>query len=132
MPKGEIEGIDQSLRMIRRLKVQVQKRILKKAINAAGSTVAKRAKSQAARFRGLLAKSIGKKVKTTPRGEVIASIGARRGFAIMVNGKRVDPVRYAHLADNKRRLFAALEDERAKIIRQIGIDIARGLESVRP
>jgi len=49
---------------------------------------------------GQLKKSIGTRVKVYPRGNAIwAGVGVRLGFLSVIDGKKVDPNKYAHLVE---------------------------------
>lgn len=105
---GKLDGMKQSLASLAGLGRTVRNQILRKALDKATQPMLKRAKQLAPRGpTGLLRKSLGRKIKTYRRsGVVVAILGPRKGFRKVVNGKPVDPVRYAHLVELGRGAVA--------------------------
>jgi HK97 gp10 family phage protein len=96
----ELFGDKALARTFKGLGQRVQRRVLRQAVNAAGTPVAKAAKSKAAKESGLLKKSLGKKLKTYPeRMTVVGIIGPRTNVTGEHNGKKRWPAKYAHLVE---------------------------------
>ena len=83
---------------------KVARKALKAGINDGTKAVLWDAKARTPRRTGLLRKSLGRKVKSYRGGAVIVGvIGPRRGFRMVIDGKPVNPVKYAHLVEYGRR-----------------------------
>ena len=79
-----LKGLDQARADLKNLKRTVAGRIARKAVTAASKPVTKTTKQvikAAHKESGLLWKSYGQVVKTTKKGETLAIMGPRRGFA---------------------------------------------------
>lgn len=86
-----LKGLDQARADLKNLKRTVAGRIARKAVTAASKPVTKTTKQvikAAHKESGLLWKSYGQVVKTTKKGETLAIMGPRRGFAQVVKLKR--------------------------------------------
>jgi HK97 gp10 family phage protein len=95
-----ITGVAELISKLRTLDDKVRRKALRSGIAKAGRIIAKDAKDRVQRRSGQLARSIGSKVKVYRNGgAVVAIVGPRKGFKIIVDGKPVDPVRYAHLVE---------------------------------
>jgi Bacteriophage HK97-gp10, putative tail-component len=106
--KGELEGLEETMAALRRLKPSKGRAILRKGLTKATRILAKGAKSRAPKGpTGLLKKSIGSKVKTYPKGAVVGLVGARKGHKKVIDGRNVDPARYSHLSERGRRAVQA-------------------------
>jgi HK97 gp10 family phage protein len=106
--KMRITGVAELMKKLRSIDEKVKKVALQKGIGAAAKIIKDSAKARVRRRSGQLAKSLGSKVKTFRNtGIVVGVIGPRKGFKIMIDGKPVDPVRYAHLVENGTRRSAA-------------------------
>lgn len=97
---GGMDGFVRQLRSVRSR--PARKRIMKSAMTSAMKPIktgfrrdVRRAKAVRLRF---LAKSIKDKVKVFPDGNVFGIVGAERKLHI-VNGVRINPANYIHLAD---------------------------------
>ncbi len=100
----ELQGLQEAISSLQGLKRSVRNRILKKAITKAVQPITKDAKARAPRRSGALRKSIYYKVVSYRRnGTVAGVIGPRKGFARVLDGKRIDPVYYAHLVELGRK-----------------------------
>ncbi len=121
----KLDGIGQVVLNLQSVDKNVRKKLLRKAITKATQPVAKAAKrgardvvnqvaandevGQAMKSSGLMAKSIGSKVKTYPSGVVVGLVGPRSGFNRQVGVRKrgakigqpinVDPIFYAHLVE---------------------------------
>lgn len=96
---AKFEGVTQLQRQLRELPKRVAKKVTRNAVNAGARIVSRDAKRLARRgATKLLAKSIGVKGKQSKQG-FYAKIGARRGYATEVNGRKYDPVRIVHLIE---------------------------------
>lgn len=101
--RGRLDGIAEARRNLQHLGEQMRKRILRKAVRAAAKLIEKAAKSHAdaSKDTGLLKKSIGTVVRVYRGGDkVIAVIGPRVGFRRVIDGRVMDPTKYAHLVEN--------------------------------
>ena len=122
---AKLDGVDQVVLKLQSVDKNVRKKLMRKAITKATQPVAKAAKrgarsvvnqvaandelGQAMKSSGLLAKSIGSKVKTYPSGVVVGLVGPRGGFnrqiGVRKRGKNAgqainaDPIYYAHLVE---------------------------------
>jgi HK97 gp10 family phage protein len=112
---AEIRGLDVVLGVLVEMKRSLRNRIIRKAITKASQPIMKSMKALAPRDSGLLRRSIGRRTKTTRRGEVVAVIGPRskpsfkqqvrvggKGKGKRMKGGRLvirNPVRYAHLVE---------------------------------
>ncbi len=100
-----ITGTKSLRRVFKQLRRSAQIRAARDAVKAGLSPVNKAAKQNAKKVQdtGLLWKSIGARVlprkKTTNKNLVVGFVGPRPGKEGMVNGKKRNPVRYAHLVE---------------------------------
>jgi len=105
--KGQIEGLEGTLAVLKSADAKVRKKILRKACNKAGGVLLKRAKQLVPTKSKLLKKSLGRKVKVYPSGVAVAVVGPRKGFRqeVVRDGREVlsDPIRYAHLVEGGTR-----------------------------
>ncbi len=102
--KAKIDGLQPLLRTLAEAGKNVQKKGTRKAVGAAGKIILKAAKTRVRRKSGLLARSLGRKVKVyRGSGVAVAVVGPRKGFKMEVvrDGRTVlsDPIRYAHLVE---------------------------------
>ncbi len=90
-------------RTLRRLPGKLQRKILRPALRAAASPIAKAAKRKAPKRSGQLKRSIG--VRVVPQrlhrisGGLVVDVGPRPGFTTIINGQRHDPQKIAHLVE---------------------------------
>lgn len=75
----KIEGDRQLLRALDKLGKNVAKKVLGKAVRAAGKPVLKAAKSKVPRRTGSLSRALMTKVKRYKNGNIVAVIGPRKG-----------------------------------------------------
>lgn len=89
-------------------KASTRKRVLRKGIGAGTTVILKAAKQNVHKGEGpaggTLKKALGRKTKTYPgdNGAVVGIVGPRKGFATVIDGKRIDPVKYAHIEEHGR------------------------------
>ena len=82
------------------VKVQVKKRILKKAIRAGTKVIVSDVKSKVPILSGALKRSISTKVDSLKDGSVTYGIiGPRSGFTARIRNRIVKPSRYAHFLE---------------------------------
>lgn len=97
--RAELSGIREVMARLEGLKPGKVRRIHRKVLNEVTKPVLKTAKSLVPRRTGQLRKSLGRKVRTYPSGVTVGVIGPRNGFLIVKDGKRINPVKYAHLVE---------------------------------
>jgi HK97 gp10 family phage protein len=96
----ELLGARELERTFKTLGDRVQRKVLRKAVNAAGTPVVKAARSKAPSESNTLKKSMGKKIKTyKATGTVAAIIGPRTDVQGEHNGQVRIPKFYAHLVE---------------------------------
>ena len=96
--KVELNGLQDVLKTLARVKKAASSKILRKAAGAASKILVKEVKARVPVDTGLTRKSIGRRVKTYRKsGTVVALVGPRTGFADPNTGH--DPVKTAHLAE---------------------------------
>src|SRR5262249_50692934 len=96
----EIAGLKELQKKLGALPDRVQRKVMRPAVSAAATPIAKTAKQKAKKRSGLLKKSIGKKVVTNKRaGSVSAVTGPRKNVTAEIDGKTVRASRYAHLVE---------------------------------
>jgi hypothetical protein len=77
-------------------------RIWRRGLQLATAPILKDAKARVPTRTRRLKRSLGRKVKVLKDGKgAYGLVGPRRGFAIEIDGKRVNPTRYAHLAERQ-------------------------------
>lgn len=82
------------------MRAATQRKIVRPAVNAALTPVNKAAKRSAPKRTGQLKRSIGKVVRLyKKRGVIWGGVGPRKGFKVIIDGKAVDPTKYAHLVE---------------------------------
>ncbi len=94
----QIKGAEALQRKLQELPRRVRSRVTRKAVMTGSTIVLQAARRSVARRSGLLAKSLGRKGKTTKQGFYV-KIGSRRGFQVDRNGKVYNPTRIAHLVE---------------------------------
>ncbi len=105
MIAAEIQGLTSLLRKFEDVSKSLQKKYLRKGVNAANKKVKWSAKAACPRKSGLLAKSLGDKVKTYKSATVVGIVGVRKGFRKEVgarkDGKPIfeDPAKIIHLVE---------------------------------
>lgn len=77
---------------------RVRSKVTRKAVMAGSTIVLQAARRSVARRSGVLAKSLGRKGKTTKQGYYV-KVGSRRGFQVDRNGMIYNPTRVAHLVE---------------------------------
>lgn len=121
LSKTKIEGMDKILKKLSMLKKSAATKVMRKGIAAGTKVVLSGAKARLptktkylGKRSGLLRKSLGRKTKTyRQNGVVVGVVGPRKGFAKVIDGKRVDPVKYAHLVEGGRK---AVKANKAKVL----------------
>lgn len=103
-----LSGADPLIAKLVELPSKVFRKGLLSASRKAMRPVVAQAKATAPRETGTLKQSIGIKIKTYPkRGTVVTIVGPRAGFGIEYEGRKRDPVYYAHLQEGGHRVVAA-------------------------
>jgi HK97 gp10 family phage protein len=98
----EMVGDKQVARALAHMRGASVRKIMRPAIRKGVSIATKEAKQNAKQHKrtGQLWRSIAGKTSTNKRkGKVTGMIYVRRGFEAEVDGKRVDPAKYAHLVE---------------------------------
>jgi hypothetical protein len=107
-----ITGMESINRRLALLQDKAAKKALRKGVQAGTKVLAKGAKRRVrkgkggkGKLAGLLKKSIGSKVKTfRGNGVTVGIVGPRKGFLhVMSDGRRIDPVKYAHIEERGRQ-----------------------------
>jgi HK97 gp10 family phage protein len=84
---------------------RVYKNVMRQAVRAGGMVIVKAAKAKAPTESGQTKKSFGLKIKTyISHLAVVAIIGARTGFRIVIGKKPHDPSKIAHLIEEGHRI----------------------------
>ena len=101
MAELAITGYKRLVRQFAALGSGGQNRVMRPSLRAGTKPMVKVIRSLVPVDEGLLKKSIGTQINTYKRsGAVIIRIGARSGFSeIDEDGKKRDPIRYAHLVE---------------------------------
>jgi hypothetical protein len=103
--KGRLVGVEAAAKDLRRFTVAVQKKVLKKAITRGSQIVYKAARRVVPVDSKLLRKSLFYRVRVYRNSGVVMSfIGPRYGFSKDVLGRPRNPVRYAHIIHNGRKM----------------------------
>jgi HK97 gp10 family phage protein len=97
--KAELVGVREAMARLEGMKPGKIRRVHRKAINEITKGVLRTAKGLVPKRTGQLRKSLGRKVKTYPSGVTVGVVGPRNGFLIVKDGKRINPVKYAHLVE---------------------------------
>lgn len=99
--KVQLTGAREAIARLRAIaNPKTQERVLKKAVRAGARIIEKDAEKRAPYLYGLLRKAMAVRVRVYRGGEfVMAIIGPEMGHRVILNGKPVDPVRYAHLQE---------------------------------
>lgn len=136
-----VEGTEKIAAAFATLKASLQKKHLRKAMNAAGKDVLWAARSETPKRTGILYKSLGRKVKVYKAGVVVAIVGARMGFRQAVGAykrdsrpgtkyphkagepRMVNPVKYLHLVE--------LGAKRTQARRMLANALSRGRPAVQ-
>lgn len=97
---AQLLGGKQLEKTFRTLGERVQRKVLRQAINAGSTVMMKAMRAKAPRESGLLAKSIGKKIRTYKKsGTILGVVGPRSDVVGTYQGKKRRPVKYAHLVE---------------------------------
>lgn len=100
-----LEGTDPLIKLLDKLPDAVFKRGVGGAARKAMKDVVARAKAGAPVESGTLKESIGIKQKRYPRsGAVVTIVGPRSGMSRQFNGRKRDPIYYAHLQEGGHRI----------------------------
>lgn len=104
------------------VKSGVANRVVKQAVAKVAREAAKTAKRLAPRGpSGMLKRAIGTSFKGQPRkGKWTYKVGARRGYAATVAGKKVDATRIVHLAEFGRKAVAPTR-KKAMLLGSLGV-----------
>ncbi len=90
-----ITGIDDVVRALDELKESTQRRLTRAAARKAMRPVVPDARRGVPRDTGTLRQSIGIKApRRSKKGDIVVSVGPRRGFAYEVKGEKRDPFQY--------------------------------------
>ena len=110
----EMEGIKPLLARLESLRKNAGKKHLRRAVAKANSIVNKGLKARVPRGTGLLKKAVGQRVVVyRGSGVVVGIVGARVEFRQTRDGRVINPVKYAHIADRGRR---AVTPRRKKVM----------------
>ncbi len=92
-----VDGLQSTLEKLKQFSTSVETRLVERAGRAALKPVVADVRGHVAVDQGALKKSIGvKKAKRVPKGLVVLSVGARRGFNYKdADGNNVDPFYYS-------------------------------------
>jgi HK97 gp10 family phage protein len=95
-------GEKQLRKILATLPGKVRRKVLRQALNAAGTPILKEARARAneSKESGTLKKSLKKKVKVFPSGTGVVMIGPDKETSGEFNGKKRIPRYYAHLVEN--------------------------------
>ena len=128
----QLEGVDALKRQFDALANKLRKKHLKRAMNAASKDVLWAVRARTPKRSKLLYRSLGRKVKVYPSGNVVAIVGARQGFrqpvGVRKRGKKAgetiyaNPTKYLHLvelgtsrSEARHMLKDALDSKKAEI-----------------
>jgi hypothetical protein len=99
----KVQGGDELRRKLAGLKRSAANRIFRKGFGQAATIVLQGARKRVPQRTRRLKRALGKKVKSYRQGVgAVALVGPRRGYGKEINGKLVNPTRYAHLAERDR------------------------------
>lgn len=102
-PTGKLVVTIDPITALRELKGAVQRRVLRKAIRNGAKPVIDAMRALAPKDTGTLKKSIGSRVTTTRKKQVVAIIGPRRRFTRVVKGRTYTATKYRHLVEKGRK-----------------------------
>ncbi len=125
--KGKLDGLAELTAKLSGARRTIRNKVLRKAVNAAtqeglngvkgsyklSAGKAKRGHKKYVRS-GQLKRSLGRKTKTYDSGVVVGVIGPRKGYAIVWNGQKIDPVKYAHLVNADTRAHSLAKGARLR------------------
>lgn len=94
----DVRGSESLQRKMRELPSRVRSRVTRNAVNAAATIVLQAARRLVPRRTRLLAKSLGRRGKTSKHG-YYQKIGARRSFQVTLNGRVYRASRVTHLVE---------------------------------
>lgn len=97
--RGTLTGLEAVTKAMMKLRGPVRRKVMRAGMRKLTSLMNKTAKGLAPVRTGQLKRSLGVKVKIYPSGIVFGAVEPRGGFKTMVDGKPVNPVKYAHLAE---------------------------------
>lgn len=122
----KVMGAEQLQRKLSNLKRSAANRIWRKGMRQAVTPILQSARKRAPVFTRRLLKSLGSKVKTYKKGVgAVGLVGPRRGFAAVIRGRRVNPTRYAHLAERQTPFLGPAARENQDKASRILADVAR-------
>jgi hypothetical protein len=79
-------------------------KVARKAMYAMTTPVLQTARAKVRVRYGILKRSLGRVIKTYRQsGATVGVVGPRKGFRVIIKGKPVDPVKYAHLVEFGRK-----------------------------
>lgn len=103
---AQLEGLQQSLDELGKLKGALARRILRKAITEASRELLKHLRVRTPVQTKSLQKSQAQKVKTyRGSGATVALLGPRADYTRTIKGKKYRPVRYAHIVEEHVRFM---------------------------
>lgn len=105
---AKLVGVDRFINALNGLAKKVRGPIARMAVRSGGSVIRKGAVNTVPKRTRQLQKSLGIKVVSYPSGNVVAIIGAREGFRVVIptgfgGHVAVDPFRYSHLPEKGRK-----------------------------
>lgn len=141
--RSKVTGLEPLLRALDAAGKNLKKKGTRKAVGAAGKIILKAAKSRVRRVSGLLARSLGRKVKVyRGSGVAVAIVGPRKGYKqeVVRDGRIAtsDPIRYAHLVERGTMrsqalpfLQPALDSTKTQVVQAMGDALASVLPGGR-
>lgn len=129
-----VEGLKPWLRKLAQLRSPRARAVRRKAMMDASSPLLKTTKALVLRETGLLARSLGRRVRSYRGGAVVVVIiGPRSGFKQEVQRRRgvtlSNPTKYAHLTEKKAHWLERSEEQtREQVISNLKDSLARGIE----
>lgn len=103
MVKGQLVTTIDPVVALKELKGAVQRRVMRKAVRAGAKPLVAAMRAAAPKDTGTLKKSIGVRITTTRKKDVVAIVGPKRRFVRVVRGRKYVATKYRHLAERGRR-----------------------------
>lgn len=104
MIRASVDGIPDVMAALGRLKAAAARKVMRSAVTQGTKRVYKLARKASPKDSKTLQKSLGQKVIVyRGSGTVVGIAGPREGFAREVDGRKRDPIRYAHIVERGRK-----------------------------